>query len=397
MKTSFLKIWIIVVISMFSLIGCGENTTESIKSPKNTVKLLRALANDETDWTWFVGTEASFSKVEDKETLTIVSSYYQGIPKKVQHLQYFIDSDNNAKTGFSYGRDSWRISGADYLVEDGALYKSNSTSKWDWTYVGEFSSFTRVKLDNDIVKVTFSSSDKVITSMIDKAHIPTYINVTIEPFDVNWGSTYSTISTDQVKLEVDGVIPDDLNDTMVLSSEREDATILLHDDTPKGAYFSYENDDFVGDGKKVVQLHSAGLDNSFHFVGYETELKYDWWSLPSHQFRHHISWDGNFGDDFIVFIVLKFKTADGRVIRNDLVYGPSRHGYIGYTDGFLYTSLGESARDGNWHHFERNILDDLHQFYPGATIDYSDNYSGLVNGFAVRGAGRITNIKLSAH
>ena len=366
-----------------------------VKEPTDTTKLIRAVADDETDWTWFVGTEASFMKVAGKDTLTIESMFYQGIPKEVKRFQFFIDSDNDAKSGFSYGRDSWRISGADFLVEDGDLYKSNSTTEWSWTYVGTFSSYKRSKVEDNIVKIKFSSTDSVITSMVDKAHMPTHLNITIEPFDEDWGSTYSTISTDHVKLKVKALSP--LKDTMVLSPDREDATIDIHDNTPAGAHITYEDDAFVGVGKKVVQLHGAGMQNSFHFIGYETEIKYNWWSLPSHQYRHNISWDGKFDDDFIVFIVLKFKTADGKILRNDLVYGPSEHGYVGYTDSFLYIPLGQSAEDGKWHHFERNVLDDLHKFYPGATIDFDDNFSGLVNGFAIRGAGRVTNIKLSAN
>ena len=276
MQQNIVKIWIVVMVSMLFLVGCGEDDREMIKKPKNTVKLLRALNDDEKDWTWFVGTEASFFKKDNQDNLMIVSTFYQGIPSEVEHLQFFIDSDNNEKTGFSYGEDSWRISGADFLVEDGALYKSNSKSKWSWTYVGEFSSYKREVVEENMVRVTFASSDKKIISMINKADIPTHINVTIEPFDANWGSTYSTISTDHVTLEVDGIVSDDLKDTMVLSPDREDATILIHDDTPKGAYFSYEDDAFVAEGERVVQLHGVGLDNSFHFVGYETELKYHW-------------------------------------------------------------------------------------------------------------------------
>ncbi len=395
MKRSIVSLWISVFIMIVFSVGCGEDVDRHMKQPTDSTKLVRAVAENETDWTWFVGTEASFKKVAGKETLTIESSFYQGIPKEVEHFQFFIDSDNDSETGFSFGEDSWRISGADFLVEDGDLYKSDSKDEWLWSYVGAFSSYDKRQLEEGIVKITYSSSDTVITAMIHKAKMPTHLNITIEPFDKEWGSTYSTISTDHVKLEVDALSP--LQDTMVLSPDREDATIDIHDNTPAGAYITYEDDAFVGVGQKVVELHGAGIQNSFHFIGYETEIKYNWWSLPSHQYRNNVSWDGKFDDDFIVYIVLKFKTAEGKIVRNDLVYTPSKSGYEDYTENFMHISLGQKSKDGKWHHYERNILADLHKFYPDATIDYDDNYSGLLNGFAIRGAGRVTNIKLSAN
>jgi hypothetical protein len=384
-----------VFIMIVSLSGCGESVEKPILQPTDTTKLVRAAADNETDWTWFVGTEASFKKVAGKKTLTVESSFYKGIPKEVEHFQFFIDSDNDATTGFSFGKDSWRISGADFLVEDGDLYRSESKSEWLWSYVGAFSSYQKREVEDGIMKIKYSSSDSIITDMLDKANIPTHLNITIEPFDQVWGSTYSTISTDHVKLEIDQLSP--LKDTMILSSIREDATIDIHDDKPAGAYITYEEDSFVKEGEKVVELHGAGIENSFHFIGYETDIKYNWWSLPSHQYRNYVSWDCKFDGDFIVYIVLKFKTVEGKILRNDLVYTPSKNGYRDYTDNFMHISLGESAKDGKWHHYERNILDDLHKFYPGATIDFDDNYSGYLNGFAIRGDGRVTNIKLSAN
>ena len=375
--------------------GCGESVEALSKQPTDTTKLVRDISDNEKDWTWFVGTEASFKKVSGKDTLTIVSSFYEGVPQEVEHFQFFIDSDNNATTGFSFGEDSWRISGADFLVEDGDLYKSDSESVWSWSYVGAFSSYEKSPLKEGIVQITYASSDSAITDMIHKEKMPTHLNITIEPFDKEWGSTYSTISTDHVKLEIDAISP--LKDTMVLSPDREDATVLIHDAKPAGAHITYEEDAFVGEGKKVLQLHGSGIQNSFHFIGYETEIKYNWWSLPSHQYRNNVSWDGKFDDDFIVYVVLKFKTVEGKILRSDLVYTPSKEGYKDYTGDFMHISLGKKSKDGTWHHYARNIVDDLHKFYPGATIDFDDNYSGLLNGFAIRGAGRVTNIKLSAN
>ena len=378
-----------LLLALFLFVGCGNETLtqpiDNVKSPQNTTKQIRALAEDEQDWTWFVGTDGTRAK----DALTFDVYFMKNIPQEVQHFQYFLDVDNNGDTGFSYGRDSWRISGADYLIEDGELYKSTSKTEWSWTHVDTFETYEKSEQEG-IAHIQIATHKEAIISLFSSDTV----NITIEPFDQDWSSTYSTISTDHVKFSIQEPI---LKDTMVLSSDRQDAAIDIHDNTPAGAHITYEDDPFVPAGEKVVELHGAGIQNSFHFIGYETDIKYNWWSLPSHQYRNNVSWDSKFDDDFIVFIVLKFKTADGKILRNDLVYGPSQTGYEGYTNGFLYIPLSLDAKDGQWHHYKRNILDDLHRFYPGATINYDDNYSGLLNGFAIRGAGRVTHIKLSAH
>ncbi len=47
---------VLLVLSL--LTGCGESVSSDItvNQPKDTTKLIRAAA-DETDWTWFVGTQ----------------------------------------------------------------------------------------------------------------------------------------------------------------------------------------------------------------------------------------------------------------------------------------------------------------------------------------------------
>ena len=169
--------------------GCGQEATSIQKAPKDTTKLIRGTADDHSDWTWFVGTDAT----QNDDTATFTSYYMQGIPTEVKHFQYFLDTDNNAATGFSFGKDSWRISGADILVEDGAVYKSQSKSAWKWTYVGELDNYDRATVDG-IEQINFASNKSLLNITSNT------VNVTIEPFDANWGSTYSTISTQAVKL-----------------------------------------------------------------------------------------------------------------------------------------------------------------------------------------------------
>ncbi len=191
------------------------------------------------------------------------------------------------------------------------------------------------------------------------------------------------------------VASDNIGATSIIDPKRSNIYIDLHDNTPAGATYSFESDDFVGEDEKVLTLHSSGLENSFHILGYETDVKYNWWSLPSHQNRPNISWDSKFDDDFIIYVVLKFTTAEGEAKWSDIVYTPSQNGYARYTSGFMHIFLGADAKDGNWHHYTRNIVDDLQQFYPGATIDYDANWAGYMNGIAIRGSAKITNLTLA--
>jgi len=58
-----------------------------------------------------------------------------GVDKKSAHQQFLIDIDNDPKTGFQ--SSLWSdLSGIDYLIQDGDLYKSMSNdSTWNWKWI----------------------------------------------------------------------------------------------------------------------------------------------------------------------------------------------------------------------------------------------------------------------
>jgi len=253
-------------------------------------------------------------------------------------------------------------------------------------YIGEtYEEFGAEAVDNfggDI------SENIVISSDLDMTKTGRY-TVTYRVSDKD--GNYATISR-VVKVEDE---QGDLNVTMIIDARRTDTFIMLHDNVPAGAYYTYEDDAYVLENEKVLALHSDGIKNSFHILGYETDVKYNWAPLPSHQNRYKLSWDGKFDGDFIIYVVLKFQTSSGEKIQKDLVYTPSLNGYENYTSNHMHIFLGEDADNGVWHHFERNILEDLHIFYPNAVINSANTYAGYLNGIAVRGNGRITNMQLS--
>jgi len=84
----------------------------------------------------------------------------------------------------------------------------------------------------------------------------------------------------------------------------------------------------------------------------------------------------------------------GAAISN--VYDDNRHRYMMYTpvdenelgDGtYVRYGLDKSVRDGNWHTFMRDLQADLEEVQPGVVIQE-------VNGFLIRGSGRVDDIKL---
>ena len=188
------------------------------------------------------------------------------------------------------------------------------------------------------------------------------------------------------RFSVEALQSDDI--VMILDPKVPNSTIILHDPDPAGAYYNYVHDAFVEAEQTVVEMHSRGIANSFHFVGYDANERYQWNEFPRYVGKNIVSWDGKFSNKFIVYVVLKYK-LNGVDVQKDLVYGPSPTGYPNYTENFLYISLGASAKDGTWHHYRRDIVADLHQFYPKAILEQ-------VNGLAIRGSGRVTNIKLSS-
>ena len=199
MKNTFLTLLTgSVLLSSVILTGCGgvaKNDNTTAKKPQNTLRVTRDTGGiQETDWTWYVDIQSQYSA----SNFSLDVNFAQGIPSEVVHLQYFLDTDNNAATGFSYGEGSYEISGADYLIEDGDLYKSNSKNSWDWSYVGKFSQYLKRHKDDGKVNIQIATQESLITSIVKAKQI----NISIEPFDANWDGTYSTISTQGVKLAI---------------------------------------------------------------------------------------------------------------------------------------------------------------------------------------------------
>ncbi|WP_138753880.1 right-handed parallel beta-helix repeat-containing protein [Paenibacillus sinopodophylli] len=76
-----------------------------------------------------------------------------------QKGQFFINTDNNKATGFQV--PYWTASGAEYLIENGVLYKysgSDGTS-WSWSMVKDYAKLKKFVKTNTVIEVSIALAD----------------------------------------------------------------------------------------------------------------------------------------------------------------------------------------------------------------------------------------------
>ncbi len=117
--------------------GCGESeviTKEmlfGVKSISNNEPHRILRANWEDVDSLASTSLGSLQVSSDQSKLSFKIKHYQSYGN---HLQLFIDVDKSATSGFQ--SSIWSGSGADYLIEDGELYRSTTSSRaWGWKYI----------------------------------------------------------------------------------------------------------------------------------------------------------------------------------------------------------------------------------------------------------------------
>ena len=114
------------------------------------------------------GQNISSMKVYHDNTKLYVLLQGSGI---ANHTEVFINSDNNAATG--YQAPVWTSSGADYMIEDGELYKSTANGTgWNWSYKGT-------------TGIDFVKNSSVVELSIEKSKINPNSVITIGAADLN--------------------------------------------------------------------------------------------------------------------------------------------------------------------------------------------------------------------
>lgn len=127
-------------------------------------------------------------------------------------------------------------------------------------------------------------------------------------------------------------------------------------------------------GGSVTELSGSGTQNEFHL---ESEDSADWHNGT----QYTLEWAMKFSADYVISVALE-TTAGSRRIE----YRPLEANDLGAGEEIGY-GLGAGTMAGRWETVIRDLQEDLARAQPGNRILQ-------VNGFSVRGSGRIDNVEL---
>jgi len=131
MKKNLFKLLLSIVVAV-SHIGCGESgsSTQSLgHHPKNT----KQSDFDPSLLNWEVDNGSGLKILVENNYIYLQFDHTQETTF-TKNIQFIIDIDNNITTGNS------AENGADYIVENGYLYKSISRDQWSWKEIGKIQS-----------------------------------------------------------------------------------------------------------------------------------------------------------------------------------------------------------------------------------------------------------------
>jgi len=148
-----------VFLAGLILIGCGGGSSSdsvTLPSVSNNNLQPRSLSSADMSNVQILAREAAPAPTVTNNSDSITITHTGSEISNKLHYQFFINTDNNAATGYNFDNVIWDDAGTDYIVEDGDLFKSkanNSTWSWD-TNVGEVD----YKLTDSSVSVTINQS-----------------------------------------------------------------------------------------------------------------------------------------------------------------------------------------------------------------------------------------------
>jgi len=174
-------------------------------------------------------------------------------------------------------------------------------------------------------------------------------------------------------------------ETLVVMPEEEDEIVYedaedgniegwsIYDNTPEGAVIANIEDPTRGG--RVIELSGDRYNNGYILGGRNSTSG---WNNTTHQ---QLRWSMNYSEGFAIYIPID--TTNGQ---RYLVYSP-HNADRGISGQYIRLGLGANARNGTWQTFTRDIAQDLQRFEP-------NNQLQSINGFMVRGSGRIDDIGL---
>ena len=135
------------------LAACGSSETKQVSQENNDTfpeAVVLAPADTSTVSLQARASDSQLSITESNGNLMISVSYSDVV--SAPHSQIFLNTDNEASTGFSFYQEAWGTIGADYMIQNQYLYKSlSNNAMWDWQPVAELTNYTNSGSEISIV------------------------------------------------------------------------------------------------------------------------------------------------------------------------------------------------------------------------------------------------------
>jgi hypothetical protein len=213
--------------------------------------------------------------------------------------------------------------------------------------------------------------DIILAKITFQCNVPGDTDITIRPI-----SGFDTIVGCSGMVYDQFIAPSDITIHQInVYEDAEDGTTdrwYVYDNTPTGAEINNVFDN--GRQSNVIEFSGAGTQNGYR-------LTKDDGSRWNNTTQKMIKWSMKYSEPFTVYVDVE--TTGGQ---RYLQYNPVAFDLLGVGQ-YVFYGLGTDAADGQWHTFVRDLQADLEAAQPGTTIVE-------VNGFLIRGSGRVDDIKL---
>ncbi len=149
----------------------------------------------------------------------------------------------------------------------------------------------------------------------------------------------------------------------------------IYDQRPKGANITniYDEDK----DSQVIELSGKGIRNGFVIGGWSGNEAWD------NSEETIAQWSMNFSERFVVYFHIE--TSKGN---RYLYYTANNKNWGANNSGrYIHHGLGKEAKNGTWQSFSRDLQADLQEYE-------ADNEIIAVNGFFIRGSGKVDDIEL---
>jgi len=201
MKNKYLKLVLgSVLLASLLYTGCGSSDNSkqdevSTLQPHKVVSRVKLQKVNGTDvWYKDVSISATYDKRDkDDHKFALTVTFNKGVPSNIEHFQIYLNTDNDNNTGWTYDKnDILNTTGADYMIEDGVLFKCKSKRNWKWERMADINYKTSTDGSKFKIEILDGSSEFMSTTDIECVKD---IYISVEPMDKNWNDTSSFVET----------------------------------------------------------------------------------------------------------------------------------------------------------------------------------------------------------